>query len=114
MFGVIPYVDPKSFNNQYNINDQSQRYKLSKKSDIYSIGVIMWQISSGRQPFYAESIKYDISLALAIQGGEREKIIDGTPIEFSDMYTSKLFNRILKFFFLVNRAVQIIIFICFN
>ncbi|RIA86054.1 hypothetical protein C1645_829885 [Glomus cerebriforme] len=58
-------------------------------SDVYSIGVLMWQISSGHQPYYAEGINYDISLALAIQGGEREKIIDSTPIEYSNLYTEK-------------------------
>ena len=33
IFGVIPFIDPKS------LNDQS--YKLNKKSDVYSIGVLM-------------------------------------------------------------------------
>ncbi|PKY25426.1 HCP-like protein [Rhizophagus irregularis] len=84
IFGVIPYVDPRSFNNQ---NNQSQHYKLNKKSDIYSIGIIMWQISSGRKPFYDEAVNYDLSLALAIKGGKREEIIDGTPIEYSNIYT---------------------------
>jgi len=36
IFGVIPYIDPKSFNNK--------KYKLDKKSDVYSIGILMWQI----------------------------------------------------------------------
>jgi len=92
MFGIIPYMDPKIFNNQYNVNDQSKNYKLNKKSDVYSVGVIMWQISSGCQPFYPEGKKYDLSLALAIQRGEREKIIDGTPTEYSNLYTSKLYR----------------------
>ncbi|CAB4393259.1 unnamed protein product [Rhizophagus irregularis] len=86
VFGVIPYVDPKSFNNQYN-NCNSKNYKLNKKSDVYSVGVLMWQISSGRRPFYADDVKYDIGLALAIQKGERENIIDGTPVEYSRIYT---------------------------
>ncbi|RIA80725.1 hypothetical protein C1645_838182 [Glomus cerebriforme] len=90
IFGVIPYVDPKSFNNQYNFCNKCENYKLNKKSDVYSVGVLMWQISSGRRPFYAfyaEGVEYDTSLALAIQGGKREKIIDGTPVEYSDLYT---------------------------
>jgi serine/threonine protein kinase len=78
MFGVVPYVDPKSFN-------KNENYKLSKKSDVYSVGVLMWQISSGRRPFYAEGVEYDISLVLAIQGGEREKIIDSTPTSYSNL-----------------------------
>ena len=76
MFGVLPYVDPKKLNNQ--------SYELNKKSDIYSIGVIMWQISSGRQPFYSDN--GDASLFLAIINGKREEIIDGTPIEYSNLY----------------------------
>ena len=74
-------MDPKSFNDK--------NYKLNKKSDIYSIGVIMWQISSGYQPF--ENIEYDVNLILAIQGGEREKIIDGTPFDYNNLYTSRLY-----------------------
>ena len=88
MFGVLPYMDPKSLNNQYNINNQNKNYKLNKKSDVYSVGVIMWQISSGRRPFY--DVSYDVSLALALQGGKREQIIDGTPVEYSNLYTSML------------------------
>jgi serine/threonine protein kinase len=102
LFGVIPYIDPKCFNNQYiNVNNQGKNYVLNKKSDIYSIGVIMWQISSGRRPFYdfyPEGVKYDTSLILAIQKGDREKIIDGTPIDYSDLYTSKL-PYICKYFY---------------
>ena len=90
IFGVVPYIDPKSFNNQSNICNKSENYKLNKKSDVYSVGVLMWQISSGRQPFYAEGVKYDISLILAIQRGEREKIIDDTPIEYHNLYTGMI------------------------
>ena len=75
ILGVIPYVDPKKLSN----ND----YKLNKKSDIYSVGVIMWQISSGRQPFCNDDS--DASLILAIINGKREQIIDGTPTEYSNL-----------------------------
>ncbi|CAI2173482.1 5991_t:CDS:10 [Funneliformis geosporum] len=85
MFG-LPYIDPKLFFNQYNINNQGEIYRLNKSSDVYSIGVIMWQLSSGYQPFSNEHVN-DISLAVAIQRGKREKIIVGTPIEYSDLYT---------------------------
>ena len=86
LFGVIPYVDPKNFNSN---DDPSQNYKLNKKSDVYSFGVLMWQISSGRMPFC--DFEYDIRLTLAILNGKREEIIDGTPPEYSKLYTgSKL------------------------
>ena len=98
ILGVIPYIDPKIFSNQNNIDNQSKNYKLNKKSDVYSIGVLMWQISSGRRPFYIEGIEYDISLALSIKEGEREKMIDGTPIEYYNLYTS---NYIILIYFFV-------------
>ena len=88
LFGVIPYIDPKSFNNIYDANNRSENYELNEKSNIYSFGVVMWQISSGRRPFCSEGVKYDINLALEIQEGKREKIVDGTPIEYSNLYTS--------------------------
>ncbi|GES98931.1 kinase-like domain-containing protein [Rhizophagus clarus] len=77
--GIIPYIDPKSLNDP--------NYKLNKQSDIYSIGVLMWQISSGCQPFLNNSSCYDASLILPIVNGKREEIIDGTPVEFSNLYT---------------------------
>src|SRR6266498_2614524 len=79
ILGVIPYVDPKKFNDQ--------NYKLNKKSDVYSIGVLLWQISSGHEPFSDEGIKYDICLSLSLLNGKRENIIVGTPIEYSNLYT---------------------------
>jgi serine/threonine protein kinase len=80
--GIVPYVDPKSF--------ADKNYKLNKMSDIYSVGVIMWQISSGYQPFYSEDKS---ELAVDIQLGKREKIIPGTPTKYSDLFTSKLFHH---------------------
>ena len=85
VFGVIPFVDPKS------LNDQS--YKLNKKSDVYSVGVLIWQISSGCQPF--SDVNYDGSLILSIINGSREEIIDGTPSEYSALYTG---NKIIHLF----------------
>jgi len=71
-------MDPKGFN---------KHYKLNKKSDVYSIGVLMWQISSGQQPFYVEG--YDFALMIEIVNGKREGIINGTPVEYSNLYEGK-------------------------
>ena len=87
IFGVIPFVDPQR------LNDKG--YKLNKKSDVYSIGVLMWQISSGCQPFSDDS--YDASLILSIVNGKREEIIDNTPIEYSNLYTGNKTFIIYKF-----------------
>ena len=82
--GVIPYVDPRSFDNNKN---QNHIYKLNEKSDVYSIGVLMWQISSGYEPFKNKGYDYDIRLLIAIHDGLRENIINGTPVKYSNLYT---------------------------
>ena len=84
IFGIISYIDPKK------LSVQGQNYKLNEKSDVYSIGVLLWQISSGRQPFYDKGNNYDtVYLSLAILNGMREEIIDETPIEYSNLYKGK-------------------------
>ena len=78
-------MDPK------NLNNQNTNYKLDKKSDVYSVGVLMWQISSGYRPFHAEDTGYYniSSITLGIINGKREKIIDGTPTEYSKLCQGK-------------------------
>src|SRR5436305_12675550 len=77
LFGMVPYVDPKRF-------DSKQSYSLNKKSDVYSIGVLLWELSSGIPPFNRED--NDIVLVLKILQGERETIVPGTPTEYSNLY----------------------------
>jgi serine/threonine protein kinase len=86
--GIIPYMDPQSLSSIYKLQDECQPYELNKKSDIYSVGVILWQISSGFRPFYPEGIEYDIDLVKEIKKGQREEIIEDTPIEYSKLYTA--------------------------
>ncbi len=85
-FGIIPYMDPKM------LDDQNQCYKLNKKSDVYSIGILMWQISSGYQPYYTKGTEYNMRLALDIINGKREEIINDTPFEYSFLYQGKIFK----------------------
>ncbi|CAB4380112.1 unnamed protein product [Rhizophagus irregularis] len=89
LFGVIPYVDPKSFirGRRNNNNQSTQMYSLNEKSDIYSIGVLLWEISSGQRPFYVEDEEYDIGLALEISQGFRETPVTGTPEDYVNLYT---------------------------
>jgi hypothetical protein len=89
IFGVIPYIDPKIFNRQENNDDNQQKYSLNEKSDIYSVGVLLWEISSGRPPFSVEDEKYDICLALKISQGHRETAVPDTPENYLKVYTSK-------------------------
>jgi serine/threonine protein kinase len=79
VFGVMPYVDPKQFNKSTQI--------LTEKSDIYSVGVLLWEISSGHPPFQGD--QYDISLVMEIIQGRREDPIPGTPEDYVKIYTGK-------------------------
>ncbi|EXX66379.1 uncharacterized protein OCT59_024435 [Rhizophagus irregularis] len=79
LFGVVPYIDPKKFSNK--------SYSLNKKSDVYSIGVLLWEISSGKPPFYLEEESYDDCLSVQIMQGHRETTVPDTPIEYVKLYT---------------------------
>ncbi|GBC05704.1 hypothetical protein RclHR1_06390004 [Rhizophagus clarus] len=79
IFGVIPYIDPKRL--------MDKKYKLDEMSDVYSVGVLMWEISSGKQPFYSEDEAYDICLAMQILQGTREEPIPDTPEGYVALYT---------------------------
>ena len=88
LFGMVPYVDPKSFNRQRNNDNQTtQIYSLNEKSDAYSVGVLLWELSSGQPPFYAEGERYDVSLILEISQGLRETVIPDTPEDYVKIYT---------------------------
>jgi serine/threonine protein kinase len=86
-FSMVTYIDPQIFNRKRDNNNQMQIYTLNKKSDVYSIGIVLWEISSGRPPFYNKS--YDIDLAMEISKGLREKPIYNTPENYIKIYTGK-------------------------
>ncbi|POG83047.1 hypothetical protein GLOIN_2v382909 [Rhizophagus irregularis DAOM 181602=DAOM 197198] len=85
IFGMVTYVDPQTFNRKRDSNNKVQIYSLNKKSDVYSIGVLLWEISSGRPPFCNEP--YDVGLAMEILHGLREKPIPNTPDDYTKLYT---------------------------
>uniref|UniRef100_U9TR35 Protein kinase domain-containing protein n=1 Tax=Rhizophagus irregularis (strain DAOM 181602 / DAOM 197198 / MUCL 43194) TaxID=747089 RepID=U9TR35_RHIID len=87
LFGMVAYVDPQVFNTKRDNNNQIQVYSLNKKSDIYSIGILLWEISSGRPPFHNEP--HDVGLAMEILQGLRENPIPNTPVDYIKIYTGK-------------------------
>ncbi|KAG9293848.1 hypothetical protein G9A89_019186 [Geosiphon pyriformis] len=76
--GVIPFIDPQKLKD-------SQHYKQDFHSDIYGLGVILWEISSGRKPF--ENREYDYLLIMSILNGEREEPVSNTPLDFMNVYS---------------------------
>ena len=79
--GMIAYIDPKKFN-----ETKLQPYSLNEKSDIYSVGVLLWEISSGYQPFKDVPC---YSLIVQISRGARETPISNTPEDYVKIYTGK-------------------------
>ena len=100
LFGIIPYVDPKSIDRQRSNYNQVQLFSLNEKSDVYSIGILLWEISSGQPPFCNEP--YDIGLAMEILQGRREKVVPNTPEDYVKIYTGKCLNYDLQDIVLIN------------
>ncbi|CAG8459314.1 7605_t:CDS:10 [Funneliformis caledonium] len=73
----VPYVEPQL------LLDKS--YRKDARSDIYGLGVIMWEISSGRSPYQDDPIKRN--LIFNILHNKRENVIPNTPIAYSEFYT---------------------------
>src|ERR1700722_4737186 len=65
--GVLPYIAPEVLN--------GKSYTFA--SDIYSFGIIMVEVSTGKPPF--GSVPHDERLALAICNGLRPRVAEGTP-----------------------------------
>jgi serine/threonine protein kinase len=77
--GIIAYVDPKRLSDL--------NFLHTKASDIYSFGVIMWEISSGYPPFKSSiSDSEKAALCISIRNGKRENPIPDTPKEYEELY----------------------------
>ncbi|RGB37214.1 kinase-like domain-containing protein, partial [Rhizophagus diaphanus] len=75
LLGMPAYIDPQCYINN--------KYKRNKKSDIYSLGVLLWEISSGTPPFSKIPV---FRINLEIARGKREVPIEDTPIKYKELY----------------------------
>ncbi|GBC04391.1 hypothetical protein RclHR1_05660006 [Rhizophagus clarus] len=81
-FCKIMYVDPK----RYSLRNSHVVSPPNVKSDVYGIGVLLWVISSGCEPFNTNG-EDDIGLAIEISQGLRESIVPDTPHDYVRLYT---------------------------
>ncbi|PKC14152.1 kinase-like protein [Rhizophagus irregularis] len=70
--GVLPYIAPEVLRNK----------PYTKQSEVYSISMIMWELTSNKPPF--SNKHHDVELALSILDGLRPNTVEGTP----DFYTN--------------------------
>ncbi|RIA87873.1 kinase-like domain-containing protein [Glomus cerebriforme] len=75
VYGMPAYVEPQCY--------KIDNYVRDKKSDIYSLGVLLWEITSGSPPF-SRSPPYTISFKVA--SGSREQPIINTPLDYVNLY----------------------------
>ncbi|CAG8483533.1 9700_t:CDS:2, partial [Acaulospora colombiana] len=72
----IAFVDPNVL--------KDPKINYTTESDIYSLGVIMWEISNRRVPF--SDVKGHELLIERIQNNLQEETIPGTPQEYASLY----------------------------
>ena len=83
--GILPYIDPQCLKN----NDDKVR-KPNKKSDVYSVGILLWELTNGRPPFSNLDLHYQKHvLRYDIVEGKREESIPNTPDEYVNLYKGK-------------------------
>ncbi|CAG8739975.1 5000_t:CDS:2, partial [Cetraspora pellucida] len=76
-FGLVSYTAPERLKNS--------KYSFDDRCDIYSLGVIFWEISACRKPFNGQN---DSNLALKIMLNERETFSPDTPEKYVDLVKS--------------------------
>jgi serine/threonine protein kinase len=73
IYGVIPYIAPEIFKGA----------KFSKASDIYSMGMIMWELTTGCRPF--TNVEHNTDFIYEIIDGKRPNITNDTPEDFANL-----------------------------
>ncbi|RIA88988.1 kinase-like domain-containing protein [Glomus cerebriforme] len=78
--GMIEYMEPQCYKT-------ATKFRKDKKSDIYSLGVLLWEITSGRPPFsnYHRDEIYALGMKICFHN-LRETPIEDTPLEYQQLY----------------------------
>ncbi|RIB11997.1 kinase-like domain-containing protein [Gigaspora rosea] len=77
IYGILPYIAPEILN----------KHPYTKESDIYSFGIIMWEILYGKLVFFNQNSKLQSELQFQIQvcNGSRPHIYENTAICYADL-----------------------------
>jgi serine/threonine protein kinase len=70
IYGNLPYIAPEVISGK----------QTTKASDIYSIAMLMWEISSGQPPFI--NYEHENEIVMNIMNGIRPRIVSGTPLDY--------------------------------
>ena len=73
IFGVVPYLAPEVLSKK----------PYTKESDIYSLGMIMWEFTTGKKPFHDRP--HNHLLITDILNGLRPQITDDTPEFYAEL-----------------------------
>ncbi|RHZ82921.1 hypothetical protein Glove_103g23 [Diversispora epigaea] len=73
IYGNLPYIAPEVYCGQI----------YTTKSDIYSIGILMWEVITGETPYGDH--EHNSDLAFAIASGYRPKIYENIPLEYATL-----------------------------
>ncbi|RGB28788.1 kinase-like domain-containing protein [Rhizophagus diaphanus] len=73
IYGNLPYIAPEVI--------VGREYTFA--SDIYSIAILMWEISSGQTPFI--NYEHENDIVMNIINGIRPEIMPGTPLEYKNL-----------------------------
>src|SRR5947208_13154365 len=73
IYGIIPYIAPEVL----------QGKNHTKESDVYSVGILMWEIFAGHPPF--DDIAHGPGLCLKICEGLRPPLLSNMPADYVQM-----------------------------
>ena len=77
LLGMPAYIDPQCY--------IKSNYKRNEKSDIYSLGVLLWEISSGKSPF-SDTTTSRYKIITDVVNKRRETPVKNTPLEYQQLY----------------------------